>query len=109
MIRFPSMPFPTSARISRSCSPSGPDGRQELWVFDGCECCFHRATCAPAADCLPQGFADPRELGDGGIAAGGGLLYAADPGAGHVLVFGCAAGDVGIAGIFEVRDGGTSS
>jgi hypothetical protein len=29
-----------------------------------------------------------------------------DLGGGHVLVFGCAAGDVGIAGIFKVTEGG---
>ncbi len=35
-----------------------------------------------------------------------GLEEAVDLGGGHVLVFGCAAGDVGIAALFEVTDGG---
>jgi len=35
-----------------------------------------------------------------------GLEEAVDLGGGHVLVFGCAAGDVGIAALFEVREGG---
>ncbi|MCE9638041.1 MAG: thiolase family protein [Planctomycetes bacterium] len=35
------------------------------------------------------------------------LEEAVDLGGGYVLVFGCAAGDVGIAALFEVRDGGT--
>lgn len=34
------------------------------------------------------------------------LEEAVDLGGGYVLVFGCAAGDVGIAALFEVRDGG---
>jgi acetyl-CoA acetyltransferase len=34
------------------------------------------------------------------------LEEAVDRGGGYVLVFGCAAGDVGIAALFEVRDGG---
>jgi len=35
-----------------------------------------------------------------------GLEEAVDLGGGYVLICGCAAGDVGIAGLFEVRDGG---
>ncbi|TMQ68940.1 MAG: thiolase family protein [Candidatus Eisenbacteria bacterium] len=35
-----------------------------------------------------------------------GLEEAVDLGGGYVLVFGCAAGDVGIAALFEVREGG---
>ena len=38
-----------------------------------------------------------------------GLEEAVDLGGGYVLLFGCAAGDVGIAAIFEVTDGGTQS
>ena len=34
------------------------------------------------------------------------LEEAVDLGGGYVLVFGCAAGDVGIAALFEVADGG---
>jgi len=34
------------------------------------------------------------------------LEEAVDLGGGYVLIFGCAAGDVGIAALFEVRDGG---
>jgi acetyl-CoA acetyltransferase len=37
-----------------------------------------------------------------------GLEEAVDLGGGHVLVFGCAAGDIGIAAIFKVSDGGRS-
>ena len=36
------------------------------------------------------------------------LEEAVDLGGGKVLVFGCAAGDVGIAALFEVTDGGVS-
>ena len=36
------------------------------------------------------------------------LEEAVDLGGGRVLVFGCAAGDVGIAALFEVTDGGIS-
>ena len=34
------------------------------------------------------------------------LEEAVDKGGGYVLIYGCAAGDVGIAGIFKVSDGG---
>jgi acetyl-CoA acetyltransferase len=35
------------------------------------------------------------------------LEEAVDLGGGYVLIFGCAAGDVGIAAVFRVTDGGT--
>jgi hypothetical protein len=34
------------------------------------------------------------------------LEEAVDLGGGYVLIFGCAAGDVGIAGLFKVSEGG---
>jgi hypothetical protein len=37
-----------------------------------------------------------------------GLEEAVDRGGGLVLLFGCAAGDVGIAGLFRVTEGGGS-